>query len=114
MRQLQSTHAVIWYDRNGFMGRIANNGQTLQGSPTGGSIVDKIHRRDLVQSARSTQRIPFRQISLLTLRPLSLQLLKPIQSFNSLVIHAIATLAQLQLNHPNDVIPIFRMRLELE
>jgi hypothetical protein len=43
------------------------------------------------------------EISLLAFTPLNLQLLKSIQPFNSLVVHALTTLTQLQVNHPNAV-----------
>ncbi len=102
-RQLKYTHTVIWNHSNGFVGCIVNNGQALQRSPTSGSIADKIHGPDLVQSARSTQRIPLGQISLLALTPLHLQLLKLIRPLNPLVVHALAMLTQLQVNHPNAI-----------
>jgi hypothetical protein len=48
MRQVQSTHAEILYDRNGSVGCIVYNGQSVQRLPTGGLIKDKTHGPDFV------------------------------------------------------------------
>lgn len=91
---------MIWDYSNGFMDRIIYNGRALQRSPTCRSI-KTIHRPNLVQLAGTPERMSLGYVSLLAFTPLHLQLLKPIQTFHSLLVHALTTLIQLQVNHPN-------------
>lgn len=82
------------------MDRIIYNGRALQRSPTCRSI-KTIHRPNLVQLAGTPERMSLDYVSLLAFTPLHLQLLKPIQTFHSLLVHALTTLIQLQVNHLN-------------
>src|SRR5688572_29905273 len=105
-RQMIAADRVLGHDRYRFVRRIVRDYQELQRAPRCDSIEHEVHRPNLVRSTRAHQRLAICYGDLFPPSPADVQLLEPIQSLDALVVHELAGLAQLQVDHADAVAPI--------
>lgn len=101
-----ATDRVLRDDRDRLVGRVVHDYQTLDRPTRGDSIEGKVHRPDLVRPAGPDQRLAIAHQDLLAPAAPNMQLLKPVQPLDSLVVHALAGLLKLQVDHPDAIAPM--------
>ncbi len=101
--QMIATDCMFGVSRNAFRRAVVDNAQDLELPPASDSVEDEIHRPDLVGCFRALQRLTIGDRHLLSLASLDLQLLCRIQPLHALVVHDLAGLTKLQIDHPGAV-----------
>lgn len=101
-----ATNRVLRDNRNGLVRRIVDNYEALERAPGSHLIEHKIHRPNLVRAARPHQRLPFGSRDLLAPPTPDMQLFERVPPLSALVVDDLASLPELQVDHPNPISPM--------
>jgi hypothetical protein len=102
-REMVAADRMFRHDGHDLVRRVIHDHRALDRTPRGRPVKHEVHRPDLVRLTRSHQRLPVRHRDLLAAPAPNMQLLEPIQPLNPLVVHALAGLLELQVDHPDAV-----------
>jgi hypothetical protein len=103
---LLTADVMSWDSRYCFMRRIVHDRQAFDRASAADTIEDEVHRSHFVGGLGPDQGLAICHRHLLTSPPHDLQLFLGIEPIDSLVVHALAGLPQLQVDHPGAVAPM--------